>query len=452
MKFEPELITQTIVKPSSPTPDHLRHFSLSFLDQLCPPVYYPLTFFYQAHLDTKSSNINTPEKLFNQLERSLADVLTHFYPLAGRLKDNVFIDCNDSGIPYVQARVKCYLSHFLEESKPSELNKLLPFELDGAHESLLGVQFNIFDCGGIGIGVCISHKIADASSFFTFVKTWAAATTSGSELPEKLHPEFVSPALFPSTNISGYNTRSSITNQKTVGKRFVFTKASIEALIDKHFKVNTEFDENNPNPSPVEAVSLFVWSRIVASTNPEVEPAGTGTRFYQLVHVVNFRSRMNPPLPERTFGNMQWVAATLVPAGEQLHSAVRKVRESINKIDNEYMKVFQEGDVFSAFKEENDKISKNGAAAAAVRFTFAGFCEFGMYEVDFGWGRPVWVGLPSVITFNNQISFCDTASGEGIEVKVQLKEEDMAKFQEDKELLEFVINPTFVVNNIELCP
>jgi shikimate O-hydroxycinnamoyltransferase len=33
----------------------------------------------------------------------------------------------------------------------------------------------------------------------------------------------------------------------------------------------------------------------------------------------------------------------------------------------------------------------------------------------------------------------DTASGDGIEALVHLKEEDMAKFQEDEELLQYIV-------------
>ncbi|KAK1577658.1 hypothetical protein Q3G72_023624 [Acer saccharum] len=99
--------------------------------------------------------------------------------IRGRIKDNTLIDCggdNEGGIPFTEATVNCSLSDVIQNPVPAELNKLLPFpELDdGADEIPLVVQFNNFKCGGIGIGVRLSHKIGDASSLFMFLKNWAA--------------------------------------------------------------------------------------------------------------------------------------------------------------------------------------------------------------------------------------------------------------------------------------
>ena len=55
---------------------------------------------------------------------------------------NKFIDCNDEGIPYLEAHVKNYkLDHVLKNPIPEELNKFVPFELDDiANEYALAVR------------------------------------------------------------------------------------------------------------------------------------------------------------------------------------------------------------------------------------------------------------------------------------------------------------------------
>ncbi|KAB5537461.1 hypothetical protein DKX38_014994 [Salix brachista] len=148
MKLEIEVISREVIKPSSPTPDHLRHYQLSFLDQISPPVYNPLLLFYPADGDVK---INSTEKT-NQLKQSLSEVLSLYYPLAGRIQDNLFVECNDEGIPFFQAEVRCRLSQVAENPAPGELSKLIPFALDDAEGLPLGIQYNIFECGGIVIG------------------------------------------------------------------------------------------------------------------------------------------------------------------------------------------------------------------------------------------------------------------------------------------------------------
>ena len=57
--------------------------------------------------------------------------------------------------------------------------------------------------------------------------------------------------------------------------------------------------------------------------------------------------------------------------------------------------------------------------------------------IDLGWGKPLWVGRVS-LPFKNLVTFIDTKFGDGIEAWINLKEEDMAKFERDKELLSCV--------------
>ncbi|RVW18094.1 Vinorine synthase [Vitis vinifera] len=128
-EIEVEVISIDTIKPSSPTPAHLLHFQLSFLDQVLTPIFIPIIIFYPMDGDVK---VDTIERSI-WLKKTLSMTLVQFYPLAERVKDNLFIDCTDQGVPYFEAQVKCQLSN------------------------------------GMAIGVCISHKVADASSMVTFV-------------------------------------------------------------------------------------------------------------------------------------------------------------------------------------------------------------------------------------------------------------------------------------------
>jgi hypothetical protein len=40
---------------------------------------------------------------------------------------------------------------------------------------------SFFDCGGLAVGECLSHKIAEAATMATCTKFWAAAALSSSE-------------------------------------------------------------------------------------------------------------------------------------------------------------------------------------------------------------------------------------------------------------------------------
>jgi shikimate O-hydroxycinnamoyltransferase len=67
-------------------------------------------------------------------------------------------------------------------------------------------------------------------------------------------------------------------------------------------------------------------------------------------------------------------------------------------------------------------------------------CKFPIYDADFEWGKPVWV-CAARLTFKNLVTFIDTKSENVIEAWINLKEEDMAKFECNEELLTHV-SPT----------
>lgn len=251
----------------------------------------------------------------------MSNVLTHFYPQYLRRLQRW-------GVPFLQVRVNCKLFQLLESREPGELNKFLPFEFDGDHEFLSGFQFNIFECGGIGIGLCISHKISDIFSFFVFFKSWAA-TFRGE--PDQERPRFESATLFPARSLFGYDPRNPIFETNIVAKRFVFSKSSIEALIAKYYKATNT--EKLQRPSPIDVLSAFLWNQIVAATMVEWK---THT-VHELVHYMNLRSIMCPPQSEYSFGNISWAAKTVPSVGEGCNLA-SQIRESINKVDSEYVK------------------------------------------------------------------------------------------------------------------
>ena len=55
------------------------------------------------------------------------------------------------------------------------LSRFLPLGVVTAGERttpLVGVQVNVFKCGGLAVGVLHSHRIADAYTVATFIDAW----------------------------------------------------------------------------------------------------------------------------------------------------------------------------------------------------------------------------------------------------------------------------------------
>ncbi|KAE8736338.1 Detected protein of unknown function [Hibiscus syriacus] len=380
MKLNIEVVSKEIVKPSSPTADQPHHYRLSFLDQLTPSLFNHLVYFYPKICDIYADEITIPDRL----KHSISNALVYFYPLAGRMmEDQLFVDCNDEGIPFVETRVKCKLSDVLNNPVPKELNKLLPFEIHGVKELLLGIQFNVFDCGGIGIGVCVSHKIGDALSFFSFVKTWAAIARGETKITA---PNFESALLFPPRNLPDNSSQT--------------------------------------HPTRVEALSVFIWERLFTAVGEN----STSDKLFLISHLVNIRPRIEPPLPESSYGNLYSVALTF-PSME--NNIVSQMRDSIKAVNNEYVKKLQDGyNHFERFREIAETYGKD----EIVSFGVTSLCRFPLYEADFGWGKPVWAASGDREIKSTAV-FLDTITGDGMEAWVTLNKEEMAKLDSDDELL-----------------
>ncbi|GMI99767.1 hypothetical protein like AT1G24430 [Hibiscus trionum] len=379
MNLNVEVISEEIVKPSSLTADGLRH-RLSSLDQLTPSHYNHLVYFYPKICDAEADKISISDRL----KHSVSNALAYFYPVAGRItEDQLFVDCNDEGIPFVEVRVKCQLSDVLNNLVPKELNKLLPFEVHSVNEVLAGIQLNVFECGGIAIGVCISHKIGDALSFFSFVKTWAAIARGETEL---IAPDFESASLFPPQDPSEFKPISSRSNKEQImTKRFVFGAAEVEEIRRKYSE-----NSNQTRPTRVEALSAFIWEHLITAK-------GVKSR-HDITHVVNIRQRIEPPLPESSFGNIYSLALTIPSSSDG--NVVTEIRDSIKAVNS----------------------------------------EFPRYEADFGWGKPVWAGSGD-LGLKNLATFMDAVNGDGIEAWITLDEEEMEKFCSDEGMFAYVTVP-----------
>ncbi|KAM0002602.1 putative vinorine synthase [Helianthus debilis subsp. tardiflorus] len=179
------IVSTEIIKPSFPTPSHLKTYNLSPADRFVPSAFIPLITFYP-----KINTNHSPLDQIIALKNSLSQTLTKYYPFAGRHARiaPTYVDCNDHGAEFVEAYVDSTLSHFLQNSQHEDLDQFFPFgrvwrySNPGAHDIQtdtvipLVVKVNHFECGGVAVAVSLSHKIADACSMIHFLKDWAKLT------------------------------------------------------------------------------------------------------------------------------------------------------------------------------------------------------------------------------------------------------------------------------------
>uniref|UniRef100_A0A7N0RA09 Uncharacterized protein n=1 Tax=Kalanchoe fedtschenkoi TaxID=63787 RepID=A0A7N0RA09_KALFE len=427
--MEVKPVAEFCLRPSSPTPPHLRYLKLSLLDHLLPCPYATVVFFY-----TGDRRLNL-EKRLEILRDSLSRALTKLYPLAGKVKDDHTVDCNDEGLRYLEAQVNCDISDFLRQPDLLAAHKFLP-AVNTAISHVANVQVNVFKCGGMAIGLCISHKVLDGAGIGAFMNEWAAAARGEAGGPQ---PDFSLAAAFPAESLWLKEAAPRIWGPlfkpgNFITKRFVFESSSVAKI--RQEASATCLSPDRP-PTRIEAVSALIWKvfmHVRKENNNGVSNPST------LTHLVNLRPRAKaiiPAITDRSLGNMLWVAISeaVEEARPGLGILSEKVRAGIAKIDGGFVAKLRGADESEVRRHALGSLGGIADQGLDV-IAFTSWCRLGFYEADFGWGRPVWVSSLGVqaSVFFNVVLLVDTVDGEGVEAWVNLDEKDMEVFQRNADV------------------
>lgn len=119
-----EIKSKETTRPSSPTPPSQRNFQLSLLDQFSPPEYVPMIFYHAPHDHDITSRLQLRSR-FGCLKHYLSLTLAKFYPLAGKVRENRFMECNDDGVESIEAEWNLAVLEVLQEASAEAVDQLL---------------------------------------------------------------------------------------------------------------------------------------------------------------------------------------------------------------------------------------------------------------------------------------------------------------------------------------
>ncbi|KAH7521762.1 vinorine synthase [Ziziphus jujuba] len=438
-----EIIHKETIKPSSSTPHQLRTHKLCLIDQFTPVMYVPLLLFYPNNDLGDNGVPDDHSEKTQKLKKTLSETLTHFYPLAGRIRNSDSIECNDNGVEFVEAKINFPLTKILEKPDAQFLRQFLAVVPESKEEAsrgpLLVVQATFFQCGATAIGISFLHKVMDIASLTIFIRSWSAITLG---LDQIVVPEFSAASLLPPADFS--NCLEPPVVEMVQGKcrtrRLVFDASKISALQCK------AASESVKNPTRVEAVSAFLWkSAMEASSSPSSSSKGNYPSRHSLFYqTVNIRPRTNPPLPENLVGNLLEIfpAKTDNRSGSDLKDLVAKLRKGMEEVKENYAKGIDVEEIKKALEGFGSQLVENNYETD--EYSFSSWCRFPFYEIDFGWGKPIWVSSCSM-GFKNFIVLMDSRDGDGIEAWLILEEKDMEFVERNQELLAFAaLDPSVI--------
>ncbi|XP_016448593.1 stemmadenine O-acetyltransferase [Nicotiana tabacum] len=431
-----EIVHMELIRPITPTPNHLRCFKFSLLDQMAFPSSVPLALFYpspssygddQSYSYEQSRAINSSRLLV--LKKCLSETLARFYPFAGRIEENS-IECNDDGVPFFEAFAHKYRLEDVLRKPVMDVHFLPHVDQKWSyfhHATFpLVVQVTLFECGGMAIGVCASHKIIDGATLYTLIDAWAViargnpASNSCVDIPEFVAASTFLPEPIPHVSPSLSNIvelfQASFDNQH-VTKIFSFDASTIASL-----KANVVSDAVS-KPTRVEVVFAVTWKCFMTTSTK----TGTSSR---LLYNVNIRKRLVPPLPNHCVGNV--VAMTTAYKGENdgcdLSTLVSCIRKGISDLSSKYVDESRQDEAILAIPQDSLELAL-AFFKGEIELYINSWCGYKFYDVDFGWDKPLWVSSIN-LPVKNFILLMDSRDSDGIDAWVHLKEKDMTVFEQ----------------------
>ncbi|KAK9671996.1 hypothetical protein RND81_12G068800 [Saponaria officinalis] len=438
-----KITSKQSIKPSSPTPPHLKQYKPSYLNQILPLVpIFPTCglVFYTAPSEINTVNIS-------RLKSSLSHTLTKFYPLAGKFSLET-VNCTDDGLPFIEAQANCTLSALLTSAqKLDSMSKLLPpIESLGMgptsiHElTHLAIQITVFACGGVSIGWYDIHKLLDGISAATFFKYWAALS-SQNQKDEVIEPDFEACiSAFPPTSkslelpvVNVY--KEEVERSPTIAKNFVFKKSSFSKL-----KAMSS-SEKVPNPSSFQAIAAFLWEKASTVSGSDSSPGSSS-----VLHItLDIRPRVDPPLPNGSIGNLAVITVARAGPHARLPDRVTEIDSAISKMKEE-MKSYKGEDGVEGVMTNWGEVINTLVEYKDRAYRLISWSRLGFSDLNFGFGKPVKM-IPTdgrMSPFHRNMIILNDYRGEdgggdddGIEAWLFLEEKEMECLENDPDFLAF---------------
>lgn len=393
-----------------------------------PPVSLPLTFFDLPWLffsptqplfffDFAASTAHFTQAILPNLKHSLSLTLHHFFPLAGSLVTPAALSAephleyteNDS-ILLVIAEAEAGGGEFKNLAGKNRImgrhfQGLVPEMATGAgtKRPLLAVQITVFDGEGICMGFTLRNVVADWRTFNNFLREWARLCKNGGNVEAGRHVAFhdrsvvLDPGGIRSIFLKEFWEMKNSTREANVRESdtviratFVLGPKEMEQ-IKKWILTRSDilFWSTPLLLSPYVITCAFIWVCWI-KTHWSINKASLSPRSRsddQIIHYFGFiaggLTRLPYTVPSTYVGNCVGFGRSLATRGDLVGEngvafAAKAIGDTIKRLN---------GDMLGGAENWISEWKEVGESELHVRVT--GSPKLGLYELDFGWGRPV---------------------------------------------------------------
>ncbi|XP_020081209.1 coumaroyl-CoA:anthocyanidin 3-O-glucoside-6''-O-coumaroyltransferase 2-like [Ananas comosus] len=384
------------------------------------------------------------------LKSSLSLSLRSFFPLAALLRPSpdasdrfelFFSDATSPGVRFTVAECSdaqnaAGLFDHLADGRPREVSllrqlvpSLAPPDCTDSPPPprpppVFAVQVTVFPSRGLVVGTAVHHAVCDGSSIMRFMRCWSASAAAGAPAPAAAAVVVVDRTLVPDphdvystfyegvSEMRGSDGHGAATAADRVFASFTLRKRHVQALKDA---VSARAAASAFHCSTVVVTFAFAFVGYVRAKRAAAGEAA------HMGFAADFRSRMRPPLPAEYFGNCVGpcfadVDAADLGGDDGLVVAAEAIGRAI-------------GGLGKSLESARDWLRGFKSRAAGLILTVAGSPKFGVYGVDFGWGRPAKVEVVSVAN-TGAVAVAESRDEEGgVEVGLGLPRNEMDVFQ-----------------------
>uniref|UniRef100_M8CRM6 Anthocyanin 5-aromatic acyltransferase n=1 Tax=Aegilops tauschii TaxID=37682 RepID=M8CRM6_AEGTA len=424
-----------VVRPSNL---HLppRSLPLTFFDVkwLRPPPVQRL-YLYRLHHHQDTTH------LISDLKVSLSKALTLCYPLAGHVRltpgapnsnrYELFYQPGD-GVSFTVAEYDTDIDD-LAQDDPVQVAKLAPLVPPlPKGRAVLAVQATVLSGGqGLALGVTVHHTACDGASSTHFMDTWAAAC-AGADMPP-------TPVIDRTLIADPRGLYDIYCKGLPSDDEIEFMSSSVSSIPDdqllatftlpqellhgvKNMLADEAAKQGAPSPrcSSLLAAFSLMWS---CYCRAKEEQNQTKTTYF--LFSVDHRARLKPPVPDRYLGNCLGPAIAAARHDEIAATGKGGLLVAFMALSDALQEEVGESsqDRWDGCVERVKEAVKSGVLSVADS------PRFRVYNLDFGFGKPVKVDVVSVAK-TSAISVEEARNhGGGIEVGISLPTSSMESFQ-----------------------
>ncbi|KAH7286171.1 hypothetical protein KP509_33G061100 [Ceratopteris richardii] len=284
----------------------------------------------------------------------------------------------------------------------------------------------------------MEHHVADGMSGLHFINTWAKMARGGDlhikpfmnrtllranrpPTPKQDHVEYhPPPALLPESSGSKVTQNESSENAYK-NEDFRMATTGYDNTIDvapailhlskqqiQKLKAKIADKQSGATYSTYEVVSAHVWMCVSQARRLRYEQE---TKLYI---ATDGRARLKPPLPDGYFGNAIFTATPIAKAGELIENGVSfgagKIRGALERMDDEYLRSALD---YLELQPDLEALDRGADTFKTPNLGITSWIRLQpIYEADFGWGRPIFMG-PAAVPFEGLVYLLPSASKDG---------------------------------------